>query len=361
MKNQRLQRMLVTSASSLIAVFVALCICAVILLVTGKDPIEAYRTLFGAAGETKVLQGALNRATPLMISAAAVAIGFKMNLFNIGVEGQMRVALLTTAVAGAAVDLPAPLHILFCFVIAMGTGAIWAAFAGWLKVKRGVNEVISTIMLNFVALSLVAWAFDSFFKIESSDGGLLVKTEELPTSAWFPDIVDRRLNGMFIIAVLVLVLFYVLVWKTKFGFQLRASGANPGASRVTGVNPKRMVMISMLLSGALAGLVGMRALLGDVHAYQNNLAEQQGFNGIAVALLGRNHPLGIFISALLFGYLGEASGRLQLIDIPKEITTIMTGIIVLAVVVINEAVKRWDDRRIQHKAALDLETVAVPA
>ena len=104
MKSHRLQRMLVTSASSLLAVFVALCICAVILLISGKDPIEAYRTLFGAAGETKVLQGALNRATPLMISAAAVAIGFKMNLFNIGVEGQMRVALLATAVAGAAVD-----------------------------------------------------------------------------------------------------------------------------------------------------------------------------------------------------------------------------------------------------------------
>ena len=122
MKSQRLQRMAVTSVSSLLAVFVALCICAVILLITGKDPIEAYRTLFGAAGDTKVLQGALNRATPLMISAAAVAIGFKMNLFNIGVEGQMRVALLATAVAGAAVDLPAPLHILFCLVVAMATG-----------------------------------------------------------------------------------------------------------------------------------------------------------------------------------------------------------------------------------------------
>ena len=362
MKSQRLQRMAITSASSLLAVFVALCICAVILLITGKDPIEAYRTLFGAAGDTKVLQGALNRATPLMISAAAVAIGFKMNLFNIGVEGQMRVALLATAVAGAAVDLPAPLHILFCFVVAMTTGALWAALAGWLKVKRGVNEVISTIMLNFVALSLVAWAFDSFFKVQSSPGSNLAKTRELPRTAWFPDIVDQNLNGMFFIAVLVLILFYVLVWKTKFGFQLRASGANPGASRVTGVNPKRMVMISMLLSGALAGLVGMRALLGDLgHAYKNGLAEQQGFNGIAVALLGRNHPLGIFISALLFGYLGEASGRLQLIDIPKEITTIMTGIIVLAVVIINEAVKRWDDRRIQHKAALALNSAAVPA
>jgi len=357
----RLQRVLVTSASSIFAVFCALVICAVILLITGKDPIQAYSTLFGAAGDTRVLQGTLNRSTPLMISAAAVAIGFKMNLFNIGVEGQMRVALLATAVAGAAVDLPAPLHVAFCLLVAMVAGASWAGIAGWLKVKRGVNEVISTIMLNFIALSLVAWAFDDFFRVESESESLLVKTEELPTSAWFPDIVERRLNGMFVIALLVLVLFYVLIWKTKFGFQLRASGMNPGASRATGVNPKKMVMISILLSGAIAGLVGMRALLGDVHAYQNNLAEQQGFNGIAVALLGRNHPVGILFSAILFGFLGEASGKLQLEDIPKEIVTIMTAIIVFAVVIINEAVKRWDDRRIQRKAAAALDSMAVAA
>ncbi|MFM8481837.1 MAG: ABC transporter permease, partial [Actinomycetota bacterium] len=337
--NPRLQRMLVTSASSVFAVVVALAICAVILVITGKDPIQAYSTLFGAAGDTRTLQGMANRATPLMISAAAVAIGFKMNLFNIGVEGQMRVALLTTAVLGAAVELPKPLHILFCLVVAMAAGAAWSGIAGWLKVKRGVNEVISTIMLNFIALAMVAWAFDDFFRVDSATESLLVKTKELPTSAWFPDLVERRLNGMFIVALLVLAFFYVLVWKTRFGFQLRASGQNAGAARVTGVNPKRMVMISMLLSGAIAGLVGMRALLGDVHAYQNNLAEQQGFNGIAVALLGRNHPLGIFFSAMLFGFLGEASGKLQLIDIPKEIVTIMQGIIVLAVVIINAAVK----------------------
>ncbi|MEY3341786.1 MAG: hypothetical protein RLZZ269_1697 [Actinomycetota bacterium] len=356
MKNQRLQRAMVTAASSVLAVIVALAISAIILLITGKDPVKAFSTLFGAAGESRVLQGMANRATPLMISAAAVAIGFKMNLFNIGVEGQMRVALLTTAVVGAAVDLPPVLHVLFCLVVAMTAGALWAGIAGWLKVKRNVNEVISTIMLNFIALSLVAWAFDDFFRVESETASLLVKTKELPKSAWFPDIVDRRLNGMFIIAILVLVLFWVVVWKTKFGFRLRASGGNSGAARATGVNPKKMILISMLLSGAIAGLVGMRALLGDVHAYQNNLAEQQGFNGIAVALLGRNHPLGIFFSALLFGFLGEASGKLQLEDIPKEITTIMSGIIVLAVVIINEAVKRWDDRRIQRKAAAELES-----
>lgn len=355
MNRQQLQRAAVTAASSVLAVLVALAISAVILLVTGKDPVKAYSTLFGAAGDTRVLQGMANRATPLMISAAAVAIGFKMNLFNIGVEGQMRVALLTTAVVGAAVDLPPILHVTLCLIVAMAAGAAWSGIAGWLKVKRGVNEVISTIMLNFIGLSLVAWAFDDFFRVESPTESLLVKTKELPRSAWFPDLVDRRLNGMLIVAILVLVVFWVLVWKTRFGFRLRASGANAGAARVTGVHPKRMIMISMLISGALAGLVGMRALLGDVHAYQNNLAEQQGFNGIAVALLGRNHPLGIFFSAMLFGFLGEASGKLQLEDIPKEITTIMSGIIVLAVVVINEAVKRWDDRRIQRKAASLLE------
>ncbi|NCZ69059.1 MAG: ABC transporter permease [Actinobacteria bacterium] len=260
-------------------------------------------------------------------------------------------------------NLPAPLHIAFCFVVAMATGALWAGFAGWLKVKRNVNEVISTIMLNFIALSVVAWSFDTFFRLdkEGESTSLLVKTKDLPRSAWFPDLVDRRLNGMLIVAIVVLVLFWVLVWKTKFGFQLRASGANAGAARATGVNPKKMVLISMLISGALAGLVGMRALMGDVHAYQNNLAEQQGFNGIAVALLGRNHPVGIFFSALLFGFLGEASGRLQLDDIPKEIVTIMTGIIVLAVVIINEAVKRWDDRRIQRRAAAMIDEKMVEA
>ncbi|MFM7870673.1 MAG: ABC transporter permease, partial [Actinomycetota bacterium] len=237
--NPRLQRMLVTSASSVFAVVVALAICAVILVITGKDPIQAYSTLFGAAGDTRTLQGMANRATPLMISAAAVAIGFKMNLFNIGVEGQMRVALLTTAVLGAAVELPKPLHILFCLVVAMAAGAAWSGIAGWLKVKRGVNEVISTIMLNFIALAMVAWAFDDFFRVDSATESLLVKTKELPTSAWFPDLVERRLNGMFIVALLVLVFFYVLVWKTRFGFQLRASGQNAGAARVTGVNPKR--------------------------------------------------------------------------------------------------------------------------
>ncbi len=355
----RFQRMAVTSASSLFAVFVALAICAVLLWVTDKDWVKAYSTLFGAVTEERVLYDTLQRATPLFISAAAVSIGFKMNLFNIGVEGQMRVALLATAVAGAAVRLPAVLHVAFCLAVAMIAGALWGGIAGFLKVKRGVNEVISTIMLNFIALSLVAWAFDDFFRDESNTEGVLVKTKELPSTAWMPDLVDKpKLGGTLIVALVVLLLFWVLVWKTKFGFRLRASGGNAGAARATGVNPGRMIAISMLISGALAGLVGMNRLMGDVHAYQNNLGEQQGFNGISVALLGQKHPVGILFSGLLFGFLSAASGKLQLEDIPKEIVTIMQGIIVLAVVIINGVIQRWDERRIQRKAAAQLEQLA---
>lgn len=354
----RWQRMAVTSGSSLLAVFVALAICAVLLLVTGKDPVQAYRTLFGAVTESKVQRDTLERATPLFISAAAVAIGFKMNLFNIGVEGQMRVALLGTAVVGSLVDLPAPLQIVFCLLVAMLFGGLWAGIAGYLKVTRGVNEVISTIMLNFVALSLVAWAFDRFFRDTANTEGVLVKTKEMPKSAWMPDIPGLEVTGVLIVALLVLLFFWILVWKTKFGFRLRASGGNAGAARVTGVNPGRMIFISMLISGLLAGLTGMNRLMGDVHAYQNNLGEQQGFNGISVALLGQKHPIGILFSGLLFGFLSAASGKLQLEDIPKEIVTIMQGIIVLAVVIINGAVRRWDERRIQRRAAAELEALA---
>ncbi len=357
----RIQRMLITSASSVAAVAIALGICAVILLITDKNPWEAYKKLFGAVTEKKVQQDTLNRAAPIMVSAAAVAIGFKMNLFNIGLEGQMRVALLATAVIGASVSLPAPLHVVFCLLVAMVFGAAYAGIAAYLKVKRGVNEVIATIMLNYIALSLVGWAFDDFFRDESNTQGVLVKSKELPTSAWLPRLWGSA-SSAFVLSVIVLFAFWVLVWKTKFGFRLRASGGNPGAARVTGVNPSRMIAISLLISGAIAGLTGMKALMGETpHAYQNGLGDGQGFNGISVALLGRSHPVGIFFSGLLFGFLSVASGKLQLEDIPREIVVIMQGIIVLAVVIINGAVKRWDERRIQRKAAAELERLEVAA
>jgi len=253
------------------------------------------------------------------------------------------------------VRLPAVLHVLFCLVLAMVVGAAWAGIAGYLKVKRGVNEVISTIMLNYIAFSIIGWLFDTYFVI--SKDTLNVKTKELPRTAWFPQLVNGKLGGFLVIALLVMVVFWALVWKTKFGFHLRASGANPGAARVAGVSPARMVMTSMLLSGAVAGLVGMPGLLGDSHAYRRGLAEGYGFEGIAVALLGRNHPVGIVMASLLFGFLDRTSGILQVYNIPQEIVQIIKGVTVIAVVVVNATLKRWYNRHTQRAAAVAVGTI----
>lgn len=355
MNRQKLQRMLVTSASSVLAIVVALVICAIILLITGKDPVKAYSTLFGAAGETKVLQGMLNRATPLMISAAAVAIGFKMNLFNIGVEGQFLFGMFWAAVIGAQVNLPAPLHVMFCLAVGAFAGACWAGIAAYLKVKRGVNEVISTIMLNALALQVLDWLFNEFFRFDSGSGTLDVRTEKLPESAWMPDLVAGLMNGFVIVSLLVAAGFWVLVYRTRFGFRLRASGLNAAAAQTAGISASRMIALSMLISGAVAGLAGLPYLLGEGYAYGTTRPSGYGFTGIAVALLGRNHPLGIVVAALLYGFLDAVGGPLQLEGIPSSIVRVIQGITLLSVVIVNEAVGRWYSRRTTERAARALQ------
>ncbi|MEP7113127.1 MAG: ABC transporter permease [Ilumatobacteraceae bacterium] len=360
MKNrQKWLSMGITVGGSGFAVIIALALCAILLAVIGHNPFTVYRQMLDYGSSSDSLFDIVQRAVPLMLSAVAVAIGFKMNLFNIGVEGQTRFGLLMAAAIGAQVRLPAVLHVTFCLLIAMVVGAVWAGIAGYLKVTRGVNEVISTIMLNYIAFSVIGWLFDTYFVISADT--LNVKTKELPRTAWFPDLEQGKLTGFLVIALLVIAVFWVLVWKTKFGFHLRASGANPGAARVAGVNPKRMVMTAMLLSGAVAGLVGMPGLLGESHAYRRGLAENYGFEGIAVALLGRNHPVGIVLASLLFGFLDRSSGILQINEIPQEIVQIIKGVTVLAVVIVNEALKRWYNRHTQRTAAEATEALELGA
>jgi simple sugar transport system permease protein len=356
---QKWQGILITVGGSLAALVIAFAICGVFLALIGNNPLSVYRQMLEYDITRDSFLDATKRAVPLMLSGTAVAIGFKMGLFNIGVEGQTRLAVLLTAAIGSQVHLPAVLHVTFCLVLAMAVGAVWAGIAGALKVKRGVNEVISTIMLNYIAIGLASWMFDTWFVIGADT--LNVKTEELPRTAWFPELVKGKLGGFVFIALVVIFLFWVVVWKSKFGFHLRASGANPGAARVAGVNPGRMIMTAMLLSGAVAGLVGMPGLLGQDHAYRRGLAEGYGFDGIAVALLGRNNPIGIVISALLFGFLDHSSGILQVNEIPRSIVDIIKGVTVLTVVIVNEALKRWNNRRIQQVSATMINTIELGA
>ncbi len=343
----------VTLVSSLAAVGIALVIAGILLAVTGKNPFEAYSKMLDAGLQQDKLLNTVQRATPFMIAAVAVAIGFKMNLFNIGVEGQFLMGMFFAAIAGAYVHMPAILHVTFCLIVAMAAGAAWAGIAAVLKVKRGVNEVIATIMLNMIALSVIDWLFNERFRYET--GSLDVKTKPLPPTAWMPDIVDGKLNSFIIIALFVVLLFWLIVYKSRFGFRLRASGLNAVAARTAGISSNRMIVTAMLMSGAIAGLAGMPSLLGDTHAYGSTRPDGYGFQGIAVALLGRNSPIGIVVAALLFGFLDSVQGPLQLTGIPSSIVLVIKAIILLTVVIVNEVVGRRVAKRTADRTAAALE------
>lgn len=356
-ENLGMQRMVVTAASSFGAVIIALVIAGVLMLVTGwiwgadLNPLRAYAKMIEAGFTPDKMYEAVERSAPYMVAAVAVAIGFKMNLFNIGVEGQYLIGTFVAAVAGTWVNLPAPLHVLYIIVMGMLGGALWAAIPAWLKVYRGVNEVIATIMLNSIALSVIDFLFTEFFRYESPGGSLDVKTRPLPESAWLPFIVPGKLNSFILIALFVVLVFWIVVFKSRFGFRLRASGLNVHAARTSGISSRAMIMTAMLMSGAVAGIIGMQYLLGNSHAYGPSRPDGFGFKGIAVALLGRLHPVGIIVAALLFGFLDAVAGPLQVEGIPQSIVSVIQAIILLTVVIVNEVVGRWMDRRTAEKAA----------
>jgi simple sugar transport system permease protein len=208
-------------------------------------------------------------------------------------------------------------------------------------------------------LSFIQWIFETFFR-DDSDGGLNVKTTEIAPSGRMPDLVNDRLNGMFIVALLVAFLYWVIVFRSRFGFQLRASGLNPIAARTAGIPANQMILFALLLSGAVAGLVAMPSVIGDVYAYgPSSTPTQFGFAGITVALLGRNHPFGIIVAAMLFGFLDSTSAVLQLSEIPSSIVKVIQAIIVLVVVIVNEASSRRFNRKIAEQAALTPKSLDV--
>jgi ABC-type uncharacterized transport system permease subunit len=354
-------RLLTAVVAPLIALIIAFAIAAFAQLLVDIDPLAAYREMWSFGTTTASLISMTNRSIPLYVSALAVAVGFKMGLFNIGVEGAYLLAALFAAYVGALFAAPAVLHIFVILAVAVAVGALWNGLAGWLKVTRGVHEVISTIMLNFIAFSLSAYLFLNHFKADIS--GLTTATTLIPQSGWVPSLnpllgwfgIEPRagsdLHGFLIIAVLLGVFYHYLVNRSRFGYDLRASGINAPAAYASGVNPNRMVVVTMAISGGIAGLVGMADLLGFHHQYVQDFPRFYGFDGIAVALLGRNNPVGMGLGALLFGFMERAALILDLRDVPREIVTIIQGTVVLTVVIVYEIVTRYVQRRTVAAAA----------
>lgn len=360
-----LRRLGLAVAAPALALVIALAVSSAVLAASGNNPLDVYSSMWSFGTQLNSIISMINRAVPYYVAGLAVAIGFKMNLFNIGVEGQYYLAALVAAIVGAAIDLPPPLHVALICLTAMATGAVWAGIAGVLKATRGVNEVISTIMLNnIVLLGLAAWILGRF---RAESDSLQIFTEPLPASGLIPNLnpwleaigldvpQGARLTGFLVIAVFVGLAYYVLLWRTRFGYDLRASGLNPWAAASSGVDPKGMAVKAMLLSGATAGLVGMPYLLGDFGKFTGDFPVGLGFTGIAIALLGRNHPVGIALGALLWGFMERSAQRLDLDGVPKEIVVIMQGTIVLAVVVAYEIVRRVRERQVQHEVSSQVD------
>ncbi|MGN9792229.1 ABC transporter permease [Streptomyces sp. OZ13] len=360
MKKFDKDRLILGLAGPALALVVAFLLTSVVLLLSDLSPVEPYRLMVEQIEFTDVQVLIINQTGIYYLAALAVAIGFRMNLFNIGVDGQYRLAVMLAAVVGAAVELPGPLHILLIVFVAMAVGAFWAGIAGVLKTTRGVSEVVSTIMLNAIATSLIAWMILPANLGVRPEGSNDLTTGEIAESGWFPGLAldGGTIYGFTFVAFALGIVYWFVLGRTRFGFDLRATGASESAAQASGVDAKKMVLTAMLISGAMAGLAGMPMLLGQTHTYSLSFPVGVGFTAIGIALLGRNNPIGILFASLLFAFLDKTAEGIGLEGYPKELALIMQGLIVIAVVVSYELVRQYGLRRQQQKVGEELAAQA---
>ncbi|MEV6005347.1 ABC transporter permease [Streptomyces sp. NPDC051976] len=362
MKKFDKDRLILAIAAPVLAVVGALVVTALVLLATGKEPFHAFNVMvtYGSHSDSQVY--ILNKATTYYLAGLAVAVGFRMNLFNIGVDGQYRLAAFFAAAVGGAMSIPGIIQIPIIILTAMVVGALWAAIAGVLKVTRGVSEVISTIMLNSLAGIVIGYFLQDGRLGVTDKSANMVSTKPLPSSSHLFNFTTSTdpIVGFIVFAALAGVIYWFLLSRTRFGFDLRAVGRSEPAAEASGVSVKKMVMSSMLISGAMAGLVGMPTLLNQSYEYGTDFPVGIGFTGIAVALLGRNNPVGIAVGAVLWAFLERASNGLEFEGYDKEIVGVIQGVIVLAVVIAYELVRRYGLVRQQRQVGEELAAAAGP-
>ncbi|HEY7784752.1 MAG TPA: ABC transporter permease [Pyrinomonadaceae bacterium] len=324
----------------LLAVVAAFIVAALLILAVGDNPISAYRLLFGAAFSWPDGIGyTLFYATPLIFTGLAVLVAFRCGLLNIGAEGQLYIAAFATAWVGITfAQRSAWLLLPLCFIVAIVAGGLWGAIPGILKARFGSHEVINTIMLNFIAVALASYFTQYHYKIP---GDPIMQTGPIGPGAhiarlgkFIPGLPERiPLNLAFILALLCCVLVYLFLWRTKWGYELRATGTNPTAAEYGGISVRKQIVIAMTISGALAGMVAINEVLGYRYRYYDGFSDNYGFTGIAVALLGRNHPFGVVLAALLFAILQRGGIHVDGFSeyVTKDIVQVLQGTIILFV------------------------------
>ncbi len=325
----------------LLAVPVALIIGAVMLIVLKVNPLQAYGALVdGVVGSVFGLTQTLVLATPLLLVALGIVIAFRGGVLNIGAEGQIVAgALLTTAFALALPGLPVWLMLPAGIIVGAIGGAIWGGIPGFLKARLGVNEILSTIMMNSIAVQLNLYLLTGpmLDPAEISAGTSIAQSALLPRSAWLPRLVPQTLLSAGVILALVLaVLVYIFMWRTTIGYRIRAVGLNLDASRYAGMNVRIYQLLALTLGGAFAGIAGAVQVMGVQHRMMEGLSGGYGFSGIVVALFGSLNPLGAIPASILFGGLLVGANQMQrTVQVPSAIINVILGMIVIFVVSSN--------------------------
>ncbi len=372
MKSRLLILQLITP---LLAIAFGALVASIIILAIGKNPLAVYAVMvsFGLTRTDSIIS-ILFKTTPLLLAGLAVAVSFRATLWNIGVEGQYYIGAFCAAYVGFAFKgLPTVIHLPLAVFAAVTGGVAWALIPIVLKLKRGAHEVITTIMMNYIAGALILYLIADVFRDPTQIGTPRVRTPEFPPAARMPSLAPilehlgidipgaTRLSWLLVGGLLLCAALAFLFSRTRFGYEVRAVALNPEAAEAAGIRIQRVQFLMFLLSGGIAGLVGLNDVLGFYGYLDIDFPKGLGFLGISVALVARNNPIGIIAAALLFGFLDRAGQGVQFYSqVPKEVIVILQALIILAILVSYELLTRYVRAQRKREAERPTAATAVP-
>ncbi len=312
---------------------IALFLGAIVIAIVKENPIEIYRLMFvGAFGSETAIAGTLAKATTLIFVGLSYGFAYKCGLINLGIEGQIYMGGLLSSIIAIYMELPSALHILLCIIAGFLGGAIWGGLVAVLKNKFNASELITTVMMNYIAIYFVSWLVNTSMK---EANGTYPQSEDIQQSAQLFTLVPKTQLTIGIIFAVIAVVLYWLYWsKSKKGFEMNVVGTSNKVARYAGINVEKSIFWSMFVSGGLGGLAGTIEVLGVQHKILEGLSAGLGYDGIAVSLLGGNSAIGIMISSVLFGALRFGGTTVQLMTgLPIAVVYIIQGLVILFVLV----------------------------
>lgn len=345
---KKIHKLIQQASYPLFSIVLALLLGAVIIYAMGMDPIFAYKSLVdGAFGNMNSIGETLLRTTPLLFTALSYAIARRCGIINLGGEGQLYIGALSGTIVGVYMNgLPTFIHLPLTLLAGFIGGALWGGFVGILKIHFGASELITTIMMNYIALNLVNFFITGPMK-DPTPGAPPQSSPILDTARLPRILTGTRLHAGILVALVSLIIYFIFFWHTTKGYEMRVIGLNPNAGRYAGMNLKKNGLLALFLAGGFAGLGGCSDIIGVQFRLIQGFSSNFGFDGVAVALLGSNSPIGILISGLLFGALNAGSGKMQIFaKVPSALVQIIQGMIILFAVA--PQLIKWISKRKFH-------------